>query len=80
MKYYRLVDDVLQPYYSGYNDTSLKDLAESIYDIAYDFRDEEHITSNIIYEWLEKWDRDFAWIYVEEQDEPFDETLLDLYY
>ena len=74
MKYYRLIDEYWEPYYSGYNETDLKNLAECIYDII---QPDEFINPDWeydlekIYEWLLAWERDFI-IFVEEADEPFE--------
>lgn len=73
MKYYRLIDEYWEPYYSGYNETDLKNLAECIYDLI---QPDEFINPDWeydlekIYEWLLAWERDFI-IFVEEADKPF---------
>ena len=80
MKWYRLMDCWWEPYYTGYNDTDLKELAYSIFslwdsddaraDEQYYWKTEEEAV-NKIYEMLLAWERDFLFM-VEESDEPFE--------
>ncbi len=80
MKWYRLMDCWWEPYYTGYNDTDLKELAYSIFslwdsddaraDETYYWKTDEEAV-NKIYEMLLAWERDFLFI-VEESDEPFE--------
>lgn len=79
-KYYRLVDMRWEPYYSGYNETNLKELAYSMYSLwSSDWtRDDEEFywtteetAVEKIYSLLLKWERELAY-FVEESDTPFD--------
>lgn len=79
MKRYRLVDSWWEPYYSGYNETDLKELAYSIWSL-WDWDDawedevfywktrKEQIDK--IYSLLKAWERDLLY-FVEESDFPF---------
>ncbi len=79
MKWYRLVDGWWEPYYSGYNETDLKELAYSIWSLwdwddawsdesFYGLTREDQI--NKIYSLLKAWERDLLY-FVEESGFPF---------
>ena len=80
MKRYRLMDWFWEPYYSGYNETDLKELAYSIWSLwdwdwawddesFYGLTREDQIKK--IYDLLKSWERDLLY-FVEECDEPFE--------
>lgn len=79
MKWYRLVDGWWEPYHSGYNETSLKQLAYSIWSLwdwddawadesFYGLTREDQV--NKIYSLLKAWERDLLY-FVEESGFPF---------
>lgn len=73
MKWYRIVDSWWEPYHSGYNSTSLYEIAECICSLAdwdWALEDDPAYTTNNIYRALLNGERDFIFL-VEEQDEPF---------
>jgi len=85
MKRYRLVDSWWEPYYTGYNETDLKELAYSIWslwdwdwaweDEAFYWKTREEQIDKI-YSLLESWERDLLY-FVEESDEPFENLWYD---
>lgn len=79
MKWYRLVDGWWEPYFSGYNETDLKELAYSIWslwdwddawsdELFYGLSREKQIDK--IYSLLKNWERDLLY-FVEESGFPF---------
>lgn len=79
MKWYRLTDAWGEPYYSGYNETDLYELAESMYSLwdSDGMRDDESFYGKTqgeaiwkIYSLLKEWERELAY-FVEESYFPF---------